>query len=347
MPVRLKLLVAFAAAALVISLAGAASPERPATNASGQTPPAELPSPDHAGRDLSADAGARAGAEAERQFQGMRRLPGNGGGAEGLVHDGHAHYRSRPLQGRRPAASRHLRAAVRGRALHDLVRRVGRLPRRRRLRRQQGRRQGFGRGRMPAQGINFDAAKSYLAWLSRKVGRTYRLPSESEREYFTRAGTTTPFWFGKTISPQDANYAASTPMPTARAASTARARRWWIPTRRTRSDSIRCTATSGNGPRTASTSATPKTRRPTARRGWKATAQAHGARRHLELVRGQVALGLSRRRPRRRRRQQLSRGPDAERAGAVRHYCRPRERRDDGNNLRDPDHRLRAWRHAE
>lgn len=36
-----------------------------------------------------------------------------------------------------------------------------------------------------------------------------RLPSESEREYFTRAGTTTPFWFGKTISPQNANYRAS------------------------------------------------------------------------------------------------------------------------------------------
>jgi formylglycine-generating enzyme required for sulfatase activity len=68
-----------------------------------------------------------------------------------------------------------------------------------------------GRGRMPAQGIDFEAAKSYLAWLSRKVGRTYRLPSESEREYFTRAGTTTPFWFGKTISTQNANYLASTP----------------------------------------------------------------------------------------------------------------------------------------
>jgi formylglycine-generating enzyme required for sulfatase activity len=69
----------------------------------------------------------------------------------------------------------------------------------------------FGRGRMPAQGITFDAAKSYLAWLSRKVGRTYRLSSESEREYFTRAGTTTAFWFGKTISSQNANYAAGTP----------------------------------------------------------------------------------------------------------------------------------------
>jgi len=70
---------------------------------------------------------------------------------------------------------------------------------------------GFGRGRLPAQGINFEAAKSYLAWLSKKVGRTYRLPSESEREYFARAGTTTSFWFGNTISQQDANYRASTP----------------------------------------------------------------------------------------------------------------------------------------
>jgi formylglycine-generating enzyme required for sulfatase activity len=69
----------------------------------------------------------------------------------------------------------------------------------------------FGRGRMPAQGINFEAAKSYLAWLSRKVGRTYRLPSESDREYFTRAGTTTPFRFGNTISAQNANYYASPP----------------------------------------------------------------------------------------------------------------------------------------
>jgi len=69
----------------------------------------------------------------------------------------------------------------------------------------------FGRGRMPAQGISFDAAKSYLAWLSRKVGRTYRLPSESEREYFTRAGTTTAFWFGTTLSSLNANYAAGTP----------------------------------------------------------------------------------------------------------------------------------------
>ena len=68
-----------------------------------------------------------------------------------------------------------------------------------------------GRGRLPTQSTRFSDAQAYLAWLSKKVGRTYRLPSESEREYFTRAGTTTPFWFGKTIGPQNANYYASIP----------------------------------------------------------------------------------------------------------------------------------------
>ena len=71
------------------------------------------------------------------------------------------------------------------------------------------RKPGPGEGRMPAPGLSFDAAKAYLAWISKKAGRTYRLPSESEREYFTRAGTTTPFWFGKTISSQNASYRPS------------------------------------------------------------------------------------------------------------------------------------------
>jgi formylglycine-generating enzyme required for sulfatase activity len=65
---------------------------------------------------------------------------------------------------------------------------------------------GYGRGRLPVQSVKYSDAEAYLSWLSRKAGRTYRLPSESEREYFTRAGTTTPFWFGKTITPQNAAY---------------------------------------------------------------------------------------------------------------------------------------------
>jgi formylglycine-generating enzyme required for sulfatase activity len=58
----------------------------------------------------------------------------------------------------------------------------------------------------PAVCINWDDAKAYVVWLSRKSGKTYRLLSEAEREYVARAGTTTPFWWGSTASTSQANY---------------------------------------------------------------------------------------------------------------------------------------------
>ena len=48
--------------------------------------------------------------------------------------------------------------------------------------------------------------QAYAQWLSNKTGKTYRLLSEAEREYVTRAGTTTPFWQGMFITPEQANY---------------------------------------------------------------------------------------------------------------------------------------------
>jgi formylglycine-generating enzyme required for sulfatase activity/uncharacterized caspase-like protein len=65
---------------------------------------------------------------------------------------------------------------------------------------------GWGRGRRPVINVSWDDAKSYVAWLSRKSGKIYRLPSEAEREYATRAGTNTAFWWGTAISPRQANY---------------------------------------------------------------------------------------------------------------------------------------------
>jgi formylglycine-generating enzyme required for sulfatase activity/lysophospholipase L1-like esterase len=66
--------------------------------------------------------------------------------------------------------------------------------------------QGWGRGKQPVINVNWDDAKAYTVWLSRKTGKTYRLLSEAEREYATRAGTTTPFWWGSSINPKQANY---------------------------------------------------------------------------------------------------------------------------------------------
>jgi formylglycine-generating enzyme required for sulfatase activity len=58
----------------------------------------------------------------------------------------------------------------------------------------------------PVVCINFEDAMAFAAWLSRQTGKDYRLPTEAEWEYAGRAGTTTPFWWGPSITPAQANY---------------------------------------------------------------------------------------------------------------------------------------------
>jgi formylglycine-generating enzyme required for sulfatase activity len=67
----------------------------------------------------------------------------------------------------------------------------------------------WGRGRRPIIHVSPYDAKAYASWLSLKTGHTYRLLSEAEREYITRAGTTTAFWWGSSITPEQANYNSS------------------------------------------------------------------------------------------------------------------------------------------
>ena len=58
----------------------------------------------------------------------------------------------------------------------------------------------------PVESISWYHAVEFCARLSQKTGRIYRLPSEAEWEYACRAGTTTPFHFGETITTDLANY---------------------------------------------------------------------------------------------------------------------------------------------
>jgi formylglycine-generating enzyme required for sulfatase activity len=59
---------------------------------------------------------------------------------------------------------------------------------------------------MPLDRVNWFQAEEFCARLAHLTGRGYRLPSEAEWEYACRAGTTTPFSFGPTITTDMANY---------------------------------------------------------------------------------------------------------------------------------------------
>ena len=61
-------------------------------------------------------------------------------------------------------------------------------------------------GSHPVICVSWNDAEAYAKWLSERTGSAYRLLSESEREYVARAGTTTPFWWGRSITPEQANY---------------------------------------------------------------------------------------------------------------------------------------------
>jgi formylglycine-generating enzyme required for sulfatase activity len=58
----------------------------------------------------------------------------------------------------------------------------------------------------PVEKVSWEESVEFCQRLTEKTGKTYRLPSEAEWEYACRAGTTTPFYFGETITTDLVNY---------------------------------------------------------------------------------------------------------------------------------------------
>lgn len=59
---------------------------------------------------------------------------------------------------------------------------------------------------LPVDRVSWEDAQAFCQRLSKKTRRAYRLPSESEWEYACRAGTTSPFSLGETITIEVARF---------------------------------------------------------------------------------------------------------------------------------------------
>ncbi len=65
----------------------------------------------------------------------------------------------------------------------------------------------------PVLHVSWYDAQQFVQWLSAETGKPYRLLTEAEWEYVARAGTTTPFHNGETLTGTDANFDKARPYP--------------------------------------------------------------------------------------------------------------------------------------
>jgi sulfatase modifying factor 1 len=68
-----------------------------------------------------------------------------------------------------------------------------------------------GEKNLPVEMVSWVDCQEFIKNLRAKDKKPYRLPTEAEWEYACRAGTTTPFSFGETISADQANYNGNFP----------------------------------------------------------------------------------------------------------------------------------------
>ena len=62
-----------------------------------------------------------------------------------------------------------------------------------------------GYARHPVVNVSWLGAIAYVGWVTGKTGRRFRLPTEAEWEYATRAGTDSKYWWGNQVGKNNAN----------------------------------------------------------------------------------------------------------------------------------------------
>ncbi len=75
---------------------------------------------------------------------------------------------------------------------------------------------GFKGDSLPMESVSWEDAKEFCSKLAQLNNKAYRLPSEAEWEYACRAGTTTEFAFGDSLSSEQANFNGDYPYGSAK-----------------------------------------------------------------------------------------------------------------------------------